>query len=49
MQCFIKIFIKESNFNVSGQLILILKHSGPLKQRRFDIMKIRWSKGPTFV
>ena len=35
VQCFIKILVKESNFNVSEQLILILKHSGLLKQRKF--------------
>ena len=35
VQCFIKILVKESNFNVSEQLILILKHFGLLKQRKF--------------
>ena len=34
MQCFIKILVKEINFNVSEQLILILKHYGVLKQRK---------------
>ena len=29
------VLIKESNFNVSEQLIFILKHSGLLKQRKF--------------
>ena len=32
---FIKILGKESNFNVFQQLILILKHSVLLKQRKF--------------
>ena len=48
VQYLIKIFVKKSNSNVSEQLILILKHSGLLKQS-FDIMKIRWSKGHIFV
>ena len=35
VQCFIKTLVKKSNFNVSEQLIFILKHSGLLKQRMF--------------
>ena len=35
VQCFIKTLVKKSNFNVSEQLILILKHFGLLKQRMF--------------
>ena len=30
-QCFIKIFIKKSKFNVSEEILLILKDSGLLK------------------
>ena len=35
VQCFMKVLVKESNFNVSEQLTLILKHFGLLKQRKF--------------
>ena len=34
VQCFIKTLVKESKINDSEQLILILKHSGLLKQRK---------------
>ena len=36
-----KILVKESNFNVSEQLILILKYSGLQKQRKFSYYENR--------
>ena len=49
VQCFIKILVKETNFNVSEQLTLILKHSGLLKQRKCWYFANKMIKGHIFA